>query len=248
MRKIALVTGASRGIGRATALKLAQSSYDVCINYFTDSDAAETVRENCIQFGIQAVACKADVACLQQVEALFDYCDSELGPVSLLVNNAGTIGKTSRFADLQDQDLRFTFGVNVFGTIYCTQQAIRRMSIVNGGGGGVIINVSSGAALLGSPNEYVHYAASKGAIETLTVGLAKELGPEEIRVNAVRAGTTNTDLHTKTGNPDRPKQIINTVPLGRIAEPEDIANAIAWLSSEQARFVNGAILSVTGGS
>ncbi len=247
MKTIAVVTGASRGIGAATARLAAQAGYDVCVNYVANRSAADSVVADCEKFGVRAIAVQADVADRDQVQKLFLACDADLGPVSLLVNNAGIIGQATPLASLSDELLRSTFATNVFGSIYCAQEAIRRMARSTGGQGGVIVNVSSAAAVLGSPGEYVHYAASKGAVETLTIGLAKELGADGIRVNAVRAGTTNTDIHATTGNPDRPAMVARTAPLGRVAEPEDIAEAIIWLASEKASFATGAIVGITGG-
>lgn len=247
MKGVTIITGASRGIGRATAILAARQGYMVCINYKEDANAAEAVRATCEQSGAPATTFRANIADRHDVAALFDHCDKTLGRLSLLVNNAGIIGQASRLADLSASALRETFAVNVDGTVYCSQQAIRRMSTNHGGTGGVIINLSSIAAVLGSPNEYVHYAASKAAIETLTIGLAKEIGPEGIRVNAVRAGTTDTEMHARSGNPERPQLVARTAPLRRIAKPEDIAEAIMWLASDHAAFASGAILSISGG-
>lgn len=247
MRKVAIITGASRGIGRATAVLAAQRGYDVCINYKEDAEAAAAVQSKCVDCGARATIFGSDVASNEGVAALFDHCDRALGTIDLLVNNAGIIGRASRLEELPSAALCETFAVNVYGTVYCSQQAIRRMSLNHGGVGGVIINLSSIAAVQGSPGEYVHYAASKAAIETLTIGLAKELGPEGIRVNAVRAGTTDTDIHARSGNPDRPHMVARTAPLRRIATPDDIGEAILWLASDHAGFASGAILSVSGG-
>ena len=247
MSKVAIVTGASRGIGRATALKAAEQGYAVCINYVSDSDAALATSKECEALGVRATTFRGDVAKPEDVSALFRHCDETLGPVDLLVNNAGVIGQASRLEDLDLQALKSTFDVNVLGAIACSQEAIRRMSTDHGGRGGVIVNISSIAAVLGSPGEYVHYAASKAAIETLTIGLAKEVGPQGIRVNAVRAGTTDTEIHARTGNPDRPAMVAKTAPLRRIATPDDIAEAVIWLASDRAGFASGAILGITGG-
>jgi len=182
-----------------------------------------------------------------EVAALFVACDNALGQPDLLVNNAGIIGQASRVEGLESEVLRRTFEINVFGAIFCAQQAVQRMSTARGGRGGVIVNLSSIAATLGSPGEYVHYAASKGAIETFTIGLAKEVGREGIRVNAVQAGTTDTEIHVRSGNPDRPSQVARHAPLGRVATPDDIAQAILWLASEQASYATGTILRIGGG-
>ncbi len=247
MSNTAIITGASRGIGAATALLAARTGYDVCIGYVHDCDAANRVAADCREAGAKAIIVQADVADRDQVRQLFAACDDQLGQLSLLVNNAGVIGKASKLVDLDDDILKQTFSVNVFGAIYCSQEAISRMAKSAGGEGGSIVNISSTAATAGSPGEYVHYASSKAAIETLTIGLAKEVGGEGIRVNAVRAGTTNTEIHASSGNPDRPALFAKSAPLGRVAEPEDIAEAVMWLASEKAKFASGAILGITGG-
>ena len=247
MPKIALITGASRGIGAAMAEFAAESGYDVAVNYARDGDAAAEVADRCRSKGRRAVALQADIADPDAVEALFAACGDALGPPDLLVNNAGIIGQASRFVDLTPDALQRTMAVNLFGTIYCAQAAARRMSTASGGRGGVIVNVSSIAAVLGSPGEYVHYAASKGAVETLTVGLGKELGPDGIRVNCIRAGTTDTDIHSRSGNPDRPEMVARVAPLGRVAAPRDIAAAALWLASEDAGYITASILPVAGG-
>ena len=247
MAGIAIITGGSRGIGAATARLAAEAGYDVCINYVAHSNAADRVVSACEALGRKAIAVKADVGIATDVAGLFNACDDALGPVSLLVNNAGIVGKATTVAELPDDALARTFEVNVYGTIYCAREAIRRMATSHGGAGGVIVNVSSVAARLGSPGEYVHYAASKGAVETFTVGLAKEIGGEGIRVNALQAGTTDTEIHKSSGNPDRPAMVAATAPLGRVANPEDIAAGILWLASSQASYVTGAVLPVSGG-
>lgn len=245
--KIALITGAGRGIGAATAKLAAGAGYDVAINYALDQASAEAVAATCRDHGVRSIAIKADIADSDQVGQLFSIIDDRLGPLDLLVNNAGIIGQASTIEMLDPDVLKRTFDVNVFGSIYCAQQAVKRMSTLSGGKGGVIVNLSSIAATLGSPGEYVHYASSKGAIETLTVGLAKEVGKLGIRVNAVQAGTTATDIHERSGNPDRPKAVAKAAPLGRVATPSDIAEAILWLASGKASYATGAILRVGGG-
>lgn len=185
MSGIAIITGGGRGIGAATATLAAEAGYDVCVNYAADSDRAAAVVEACEAFGRRAIAVRADVGIADEAARLFAECDDRLGTLTLLVNNAGIIGKASRLGDLSDDVLARTFEVNVYGTVYCAREAIRRMAISAGGEGGSIVNVSSVAARLGSPGEYVHYAASKAAVETLTVGLAKEVGGDGIRVNAL---------------------------------------------------------------
>lgn len=247
MTKVALITGASRGIGAATARLAAKAGYAVCVNYTRDSQSAESVVAECQQYGVSCIAVAADVSNASQVVKLFSECDARLGPVSLLINNAGITGSATRLEALSQEVLQRTFEVNVYGSIYCAQQAISRMSTQQGGQGGVIINLSSVAADLGSPGEYVHYAASKGAIESLTRGLAKELGPEGIRVNALQAGTTETAIHTTGGNPDHPAQVAAASPLGRVGQPEDMAEAILWLASAGASYASGSILRLAGG-
>ncbi len=247
MRRAALITGGGRGIGRATALAAARAGYDVGINYLSDDAAAEATATACRDLGVESVAIKADVADLHAVAAMFQALDQAFGRLDLLVNNAGIVGKASTIEALDSAILKVTFEVNVFGSIYCAQEAIKRMSRQHGGEGGVIVNLSSIAATLGSPGEYVHYAASKGAIETLTIGLAKEVAADGIRVNAVQAGTTDTEIHARSGNPDRPAMVAKIAPLGRVATPDDIANAVIWLASDAAAYTTGASLRVGGG-
>ncbi len=247
MAKVALITGGSRGIGRATAILAAQNGYDVCFSYVADDRAAQITQLACEKQGVKALAVKGDISSETDVQNLFTRCDEALGSCMLLVNNAGIIGKASRLEDLSADTLQQVFGVNVFGAFYCAKQAIKRMSTDNGGPGGVIINISSMAATLGSPGEYVHYAASKGALETFTIGLSKEVGPQGIRVNAIQAGTASTEIHEKSGNPDRPDMVARTAPLGRVATPEDIAEAVIWLASDKASYATGASLRVSGG-
>lgn len=247
MRPIVVVTGASHGIGAATARLFAAEGYDICINYLSDHEAAAAVVEDCKAAGARAIAVSGNVAVRQDVEALFRACDEALGPVSCLVNNAGIIGQAGRLHDLLPDDLERTFRVNVFGAMYCTQEAARRMSTAKGGRGGTMVNMSSLAAALGSPNEYIPYAASKGALETISIGAGKELAAEGIRVNAIRVGTTRTRIHTEGGNPERPRRIAAITPMGRIAEPDDIARAALWLASPGSGFMTGTVITVAGG-
>lgn len=246
-RPIVLVTGASKGIGSATAIAFAKAGYDVCVNYNLDAEGASETVESCKSEGARAISVQADVADPVAVVEMFHSCDKLLGPLSCLVNNAGIIGGASTIANLKPDSLNATFATNVFGMIYCMQEAVKRMATDQGGDGGAIINMSSVAATLGSPGEYVHYAASKGAVETLTVGAGKELGPVGIRVSAVRVGTAATGLHEREGNPNRPDMVARATPLGRIALPQDIADAAVWLASPQAKFVSGTVLTVAGG-
>lgn len=246
-RPVALVTGASHGIGAATARLFAAEGFDVCVNYLSDADAAAEVVSSCQAAGARAVAVRGNVGDPDEVRHLFAACDEHLGRLSCLVNNAGIIGRACRLEELRAEELQRTFAVNTYGVVYCTQEAARRMSFRNGGSGGTIINMSSLAAALGSPNEYIHYAASKGAVETITAGSGKELAPEGIRVNAVRVGTTNTRIHLEGGNPERPAKVAAMTPMGRIAEPEDIARAALWLASPGSGFMTGTIITVAGG-
>ncbi|GHB50472.1 glucose-1-dehydrogenase [Pseudovibrio japonicus] len=245
--KIVLVTGASKGIGQATAVAFAKAGYNVCVNYHSDKSGADETVQRCRDLGARAIAIGANVADQEAVRQMFVTCDDSLGSATCLVNNAGIIGGASSLVDLDSAALVSTFQSNVFGMIYCMQEAAKRMRTDEGGLGGAIVNMSSVAAALGSPGEYVHYAASKGAVETLTIGAGKELGPLGIRVNAIRVGTTATDMHHREGNPDRPKMVAAATPLGRIAEPLDIAEAAVWLASSAAGFVSGTTLTVAGG-
>ncbi len=248
MKKIALITGASRGIGAATAQLAAKAGYDVCINYLLSHDRAAQVVAACQALGARAISVAGDVSVEAEVVALFKACDDQLGPVSLLVNNAGIIGAASKVQDLPSTTLHQTFAVNFFGAFYCAQAAVKRMSTNNGGAGGTIVNVSSIAATIGSAGEYVHYAASKAALDGFTIGLAREVGPEGIRVNSVQAGTADTEVHTLGGgNPDRPAIVARTSALGRVAKASEIAEAIIWLGSKKSSYATGAVLRVGGG-
>lgn len=246
-RPLALVTGAGRGIGAATAIGAARAGHDVCIGYARDARSAEAVAERCRAEGVRALALRADVGEREAVRTLFARCERELGVPSLLVNNAGVIGGTARLLDVAPATLERVFAVNVFGTLWCLQEAAARMARSQGGAGGTVVNLSSVAATLGSPGEYVHYAASKGAVESLTIGAGKELAAEGIRVVAVRAGTTATEMHSREGNPERPALAARAAPLGRVATAEEIADAVLFLASERARFVTGTVLTVAGG-
>lgn len=247
-RKIAVITGGSRGIGAATAELAAKAGYDICLNYVANEARAAEVVATCEALGAKAIAVQGDVAVEADMAALFAACDAALGPVDLLVNNAGIVGETSRVDALPAAALERIFRVNVFGSVYGAQQAVRRMSTSHGGKGGAIVNLSSIAATIGSAGEYVHYAASKGAIDSFTIGLAREVGREGIRVNAVQAGTADTDVHTLGGgNPDRPAMVAATSALGRVATPHEIAEAILWLGSGKASYATGSVLRVGGG-
>jgi NAD(P)-dependent dehydrogenase (short-subunit alcohol dehydrogenase family) len=241
MKKVLLVTGGGRGIGAATARLAAERGYAVCINYLRDAAAEKLAKE------IGGIAVAADVSVEADVVRLFETIDAKLGRIGALVNNAGVVDKGSRVEAISAARLQRMFGINVYGSFLCAREAIKRMSKRHGGTGGAIVNVSSIAARLGGSGEYVDYAAAKGAIDTFTIGLAKELGPDGIRVNAVRPGIINTEIHASSGDPARLARIGATAPLGRYGEPEEIARTILWLLSDEASYTTGALLDVSGG-
>jgi NAD(P)-dependent dehydrogenase (short-subunit alcohol dehydrogenase family) len=243
MGKVTVVTGGSRGIGAATCLKLAGQGHAVAIGYRADQAAAERVVEQVRAVGVPVIAARVDTTDRDLVTELFERAEKELGTVTGLVNNAGVSSRIGPFVELAEADLRRVLDVNVVGYFLCAQEAVRRMT-----GGGAIVNVSSGAATLGSPNEYIHYAASKAAVDTLTVGLSKEVARRGIRVNTVQPGVIHTEFHAGSGEPDRAGRMGPNLPMGRAGQPEEIANAIAWLLSDEASFTTGAVLRVTGGS
>jgi NAD(P)-dependent dehydrogenase (short-subunit alcohol dehydrogenase family) len=244
---VMIVTGASRGIGAATAKLAAQRGYFVCVNYHQSREAAERVVFDITNAGGRAMAVQADVSSDREVVALFQKVDSEMGTVAALVNNAGTLELQARLEGMDASRIQRIFSVNVLGPMLCAREAVRRMSTRHTGRGGAIVNLSSGAAKYGSPGEYVDYAASKGALETFTVGLAKEVAEEGIRVNAVRPGFIYTDLHAKGGEPQRVERVKAMVPMQRGGQPEDVANAILWLLSQEASYITGTIVDVSGG-
>jgi NAD(P)-dependent dehydrogenase (short-subunit alcohol dehydrogenase family) len=245
--QVLIVTGASRGIGAATAHLAAARGFRVCVNYLRQQRAAEDVVAAIRQKGGAAVAIQADVSSESEVVRLFDSAVSQLGPLTALVNNAGIVERQSRLDAIDAARLHRVFATNVVGSFLCAREAVRRMSTKYGGQGGSIVNISSGASRVGSPNEYIDYAASKGAIDTLTLGLAKEVAEEKIRVNAVRPGFIYTEIHAQGGEPNRVDRVKSQVPMQRGGQPEEVANAVLWLLSEEASYVTGAILDVTGG-
>ena len=242
-----IVTGGARGIGAATAKLAASRGYAVCVNFQRGHDAAEQVVNDITSNGGRAIAVQADISSEADVLALYQQVDSALGRVSALINNAATLEPQMRLDAMDTARIERIFSVNVFGSMICAREAVRRMSTRHGGRGGAIINVSSGAAKYGSPSEYVDYAASKGAIETFTVGLAAEVAQEGIRVNSVRPGFIYTELHAKGGEPQRVDRVKTLVPMQRGGQPEEVANAILWLASEEASYITGTIVDVSGG-
>jgi NAD(P)-dependent dehydrogenase (short-subunit alcohol dehydrogenase family) len=242
--KVLVVTGGGRGIGAETARLAAQRGYAVAVNYRTNRIAAESLVR---KLGGQAIAVQADVASEPDVVRLFQTVDRALGRVTALVNNAGVVDRGTRVADMTAARIARMLAINVTGSFLCAREAVRRMSTRQGGAGGAIVNVSSIAARLGGAGEYVDYAASKGAIDTFTVGLAKEVGPEGIRVNAVRPGIIRTEIHVASGDPGRVERIGATAPLQRPGEPEEVARTILWLLSDEASYMTGALVDVSGG-
>jgi NAD(P)-dependent dehydrogenase (short-subunit alcohol dehydrogenase family) len=247
MERVLLITGASRGIGAATARLAAERGYSVCVNYLRNRDAAETVVKDIEAAGARAVAVAADVAIEADVVRLFETCDKVLGPLAGLVNNAGILETQMRVDSMDAARLHRVFATNIIGAFVCAREAVRRMSARHGRRGGAIVNVSSGAARLGSPGEYVDYAASKGAIDTLTIGLAKEVAEEGVRVNAVRAGFIYTEIHASGGEPRRVDRVKEFVPMKRGGTADEVARAILWLLSDEASYTTGAFIDVTGG-
>jgi NAD(P)-dependent dehydrogenase (short-subunit alcohol dehydrogenase family) len=247
MAKILLVTGGSRGIGRAVALMAAGAGYDVALSYRDQAAAAGEVAAAIRAMGRRAVAVRADCAVEADIVRLFGTVDRELGTLDALVNNAGTVGRGCRVEAIEAVQLLHVLALNVAGCFIAAREAVRRMSARHGGRGGAIVNISSAAARLGSPGEFVHYAASKGAVDTFTLGLAKEVAEEGIRVNAVRPGMIDTEIHARAGMADRIDKIVPTVPMRRIGTADEVAHAVLWLLSDAASYVTGSFIEVSGG-
>ena len=244
---IMLITGGSRGIGAATALAAAQAGYAVAVNYHSNSLAADEVVRSIRESGGQAMALQADVSREDEVLAMFARIDAKWGPLAALVNNAGVVDVSSRVDGMSVARLSRMLNTHVLGSFVCAREAVLRMSTRHGGSGGAIVNLSSAASKLGSPGQYVDYAACKGAIDTFTIGLAKEVASEGIRVNAVRPGIIETDIHASGGEPDRAQRLAPQVPMQRPGSAQEVANAILWLLSSEASYCTGALLDVGGG-
>ncbi|MET9889740.1 glucose 1-dehydrogenase [Streptomyces sp. NPDC006465] len=243
-RPVTIVTGGSRGIGAAACVRLAADGHDVVVGYVSDAEAAARTATAVRAAGARCVTVRVDTSDEADVERLFDTAADRVGQVTGLVNNAGVTGPLGRLADADPADLRRVIEVNLLGTLLCSRRAARSMAAL---GGGAIVNVSSAAATLGSPGEFVHYAASKAAVDALTTGLAKELGPDGIRVNAVAPGMIDTEMHATMGDPGRAERAASSIPLRRVGRAEEIAAAIAWLMSPDASYTTGAVLRVSGG-
>ena len=246
MRPLALVTGGTRGIGRATALALAEQGWNLLLSYTSDAESAAATEAESAERGAMVRTVRADVSQEDDVLMMFEAVD-ELGPLRALVNNAGIVGPKTRVDALTLERIQTMFAVNVFGTILCSREAVLRMSTRRGGAGGRIVNVSSAAARLGSPGEYVDYAAAKGAVDSFTVGLAKEVADEGILVNAVRPGIVDTDIHASGGQPDRAERFRALIPVQRVGTAPEIASVIAFLCSDAASYLCGALIDVSGG-
>jgi NAD(P)-dependent dehydrogenase (short-subunit alcohol dehydrogenase family) len=242
-----LITGSSRGIGAATARLAAAHGYDVCLSYINDQPAADAIADYVRAKGQRALVVKADVANEDDIENMYAAMDTEFGGIDVLVNNAGIVKPQASVTDMTSERLRRVFEVNIMGSFLCAREAVLRMSTKRGGSGGVIVNLSSAAAKLGSPHEFVDYAASKGAIDTFTVGLAKEVATEGIRVNGIRPGLIETDIHASYGEPDRAERLRTAIPMQRAGSAEEVADAVIWLASEQSSYVTSSIIDVAGG-
>ena len=247
MGKVALITGSGRGIGAAAARLAAKRGWDVCVNYVGRAERANEVVDAIRKAGGKAVAVQADVSNEADVKRLFETCDRELGTVDALVNNAGIVLKAGKLMDFDATVMRRVLDVNVTGTFLCSQEAAKRMSTKRGGKGGAIVNVSSVAAVFGGANQWLPYGAAKGAVNSLTLGLAKELAPDGIRVNAILPGLIDTEIHAEVGMADRLQKVLPQVPMGRIGTPDECAEAILWLMSGEAAYMIGAIVPIAGG-
>ena len=247
MPGIVIITGGSRGIGAATATLAASAGYAVCVNYRANAEAADRVVAGITAAGGRAISVQADVAIEADVVRLFETCDARLGRLTALVNNAGILETQMRVEAMDAARLQRVFATNVTGAFICAREAIRRMSTKRGGAGGAIVNLSSRAAVLGSPDEYVDYAASKAAVDTLTIGLSKEVAAEGIRVNAIRAGVIETEIHASGGEPGRVDRVKASVPMKRGGTADEVAQAVLWLLSEQASYTTGSFVDVSGG-
>lgn len=247
MSKILIVTGGSRGIGAATAKLAAAQGYKVCVNYLTNQQAADAVVAGIQASGGFAIAMQADLSVESQIVALFERVDQELGPLTALMNNAGILEQQSSLVDMDEGRLQRVFAANVIGPMLCAREAVKRMSVKLGGKGGAIVNVSSAAARLGAAGEYIDYASSKGALDTFTIGLSKEVADQGIRVNSVRPGFIYTDIHASGGEPGRVDRIKDSILMKRGGQPEEVAQAILWLLSEQASYATGTFIDLAGG-
>ena len=247
MDEVLLVTGGSRGIGAATALLAARKGYAVAVNYARDAQAADRVVHAISEAGGRALAVQADVADEEQVLRMFGEVDAKLGRLTALVNNAGVVDRSERVDEMSFARLKRMFDINVIGSFLCAREAVKRMSTRHGGRGGAIVNVSSAASRLGSPGQYVDYAAAKGAIDVMTVGLAKEVGAEGIRVNAVRPGLIETEIHASGGLPNRVRELAHLVPMQRGGTADEVAQAILWLLSPEASYTTMSLVDVSGG-
>lgn len=247
MSGVVLVTGGSRGIGAATARLAAERGYSVAVNYAANEAAAMDVVAECETLGAEAVAVRANVANEADVVSMFDVVERDLGPITVLVNNAGILHQQMRFEEMTLDRWRELLDVNVLGAFLCAREAVRRMSTRSGGGGGAIVNVSSAASYIGSPGEYVDYAASKAAIDTMTIGLGKEVAADGIRVNAVRPGVIHTEIHASGGEPGRVDRVAASIPMLRGGDPIEVARTIMWLASDEASYLTGTLVNCAGG-
>ena len=242
-----IVTGGSRGIGAATAIKAAAEGWDVAVNYARDAQAADRVALRVREAGQKAITVQGDMNEEADILRLFQTAEAELGPVKGLVNSAGTTGMGTRVEDMSADAMRGVINLNVIGLMLCSREAVRRMSTKNGGTGGRIVNLASAASRLGGPNEFVHYAASKGAVDSFTLGLSREVAAEGILVNAVSPGMIDTEIHASAGLPDRAVNAVSNIPIRRVGQPEEVADVIVWLLGDASTYCAGAIVDVTGG-